>query len=118
MGEPLPRAAAAYGVRRKLAGYSLDLAHEVGGPKALGFKRILGIMLADIDYVEGAIYMGILLMPVSSVEENPPWGISCVVNMPLRGRGEKSGRVVNLRTAWAIDYPGALPRLASAYLKP
>jgi hypothetical protein len=37
-GELLPRAAEAYGVRRKLATYALDITHKDGGPKAQGFK--------------------------------------------------------------------------------
>ncbi|MGA2163721.1 MAG: hypothetical protein ABSH36_04555 [Solirubrobacteraceae bacterium] len=45
-------------------------------------------------------------------------GVSCVVMVPVRGLGEKSERVVNVRTAWALDHPGAAPRLASAYLRP
>jgi hypothetical protein len=117
VGELLPDPDQAIGVRRKLAGYSLNLDNEVGGPKARGFERILGITIEHIDYLEGAIYAGILLVPVSSVRETP-YGINCVVMVPLRGRGPKSGRVVNLRTAWQLAYHGAAPRLASAYLKP
>ncbi|HEU4393784.1 MAG TPA: hypothetical protein VFR04_09155 [Solirubrobacterales bacterium] len=35
-------------MREKLIGYSLNLAHDEGGPKAQGFARILGIKIADI----------------------------------------------------------------------
>jgi hypothetical protein len=49
VGELLPRGAEAVGVRHKLATYSLNSAHEDGGPKARGFKRILGIAIDDID---------------------------------------------------------------------
>jgi hypothetical protein len=55
-GELLPRAAEAFGVRVKLETYSLDIAHKDGGPKAKGFKRILGITIEDIGYLEGAIH--------------------------------------------------------------
>jgi hypothetical protein len=58
-----------------------------------------------------------LRWPPVSVRETP-YGINCVVMVPLRGRGAKSGRVIDLRTAWAFDDPGTPPRLASAYLKP
>ncbi len=117
-GELLPRAAEATGVHRKLAEYSLDPANKKGGPKARGFKLILGITAKDIDYLEGAIQTGVLALPVSSVRENPPWGINCVVMVPVRGRGEKKKRVVTVRTAWAFDHQASAPRLASAYLKP
>lgn len=117
-GELLPRAAEATGVYRKLAEYSLDPTNKKGGPKARGFKLILGITAKDIDYLEGAIQTGVLALPVSSVRENLPWGINCVVMVPVRGRGEKKKRVVTVRTAWAFDHQASAPRLASAYLKP
>ncbi len=60
IGEPLPRAADAIGVRRKLADYSLDVTHEYGGPKARGFSLILGVTIDDLDYLEAAIRDGIL----------------------------------------------------------
>jgi hypothetical protein len=47
VGEPLVRATEAFGVRDKLAMYSLDMSHQDDGPKALGFKLILGITLSD-----------------------------------------------------------------------
>ncbi|MGH2904527.1 MAG: DUF6883 domain-containing protein [Solirubrobacteraceae bacterium] len=117
-GEPLPRAAKAVGVHRKLAGYSLDLTHEEGGPKARGFALILGITLDDINYLAAEITAGVLQTPISTVEENPPYGISCVVNLPIRGLGPKTDRIVNVRTAWLIADADTPPRLVSAYIKP
>ncbi len=117
-GELLPRGTEAFGVRDKLIGYSLDPTNEVGGPKARGFERILGITIEDIDYLEGAIQTGILVVPVRTVRDNPPHGINCVILAPVRGRGEQSGRVVNIRTVWLIPDAGAPPRLVSAYLQP
>lgn len=58
-GEPLPWAAEAIGVRRKLVGYSLNSTHEDGGPKARGFELILGITVDDVDHLESAIRIGI-----------------------------------------------------------
>lgn len=118
VGELLPGGERAAGARRKLLGYALDSTHEDGGPKARGFGRILGITIEDIDYLEGAIQTGILVVPISSAGHNPPWGVNCVVMVPVRGLGGKSGRVVNVRTAWALESPSASPRLASAFPKP
>lgn len=118
VGGVLPRAAEALGVRVKLATYSLDLDHERGGPKAQGFKRILGITIEEVSYLEGAIQTGVMVVPVSSVRDKSPWGMNCVVMVPVRGLGEKSDRVVNVRTAWRLAGPGAPPQLASAYCKP
>jgi hypothetical protein len=118
VGEPLPHGTEAFGVRVKLATYSLDPTNDAGAPKARGFQMILGITLDDIDYLEGAIYTGILLVPVSSVRDNPPWGINCTVIIPVRGLGEKRGRVINMRTAWLLTRHATAPRLVNAYLKP
>ncbi len=116
--ELLPRAAEAIGVRDKLLRYSLDLTNEIGKPKARGFERILGITIEDVDYLESAIRAGILTLPVSTVRDNPPWGLKCVVNVPVYGLREKRGRVINVRTVWEIAGSDAPPRLVNAYLKP
>lgn len=118
VGQPLPRAGDAFGVRRKLTTYSLDPTNEVAAPKVRGFKRILAITLDDVDYLEGAIYTGAVLVLVSEVRDNPPWGPKCVLDLPIRGRGEKSGRLANLRTVWEIADSGSPPRLVNAYCKP
>jgi hypothetical protein len=116
VGELLPRAAEAFGVRYKLATYSLDIAHKRGGPKARGFDLILGITIDTIEYLETQILAHILDTPVREVHENAPWGIKCVVIVPVRGLGEKSGRVVDVTTVWQFDEPGVPPRLVNAYI--
>jgi len=118
VGELLPCGEAAVGVHRKLATYSLNPTSEDGGPKASGFARILGITIEDIDYLQGAIQTGVLVVPISSVRDKSPWGMNCVVTVPVRGLGKKDDRVVNVRTAWRLAGPGAPPQLASAYCKP
>lgn len=117
-GELLPRAGEAFGVRIKLAAYSLDPAHKEGGGKARGFEQILGITIEAIEYLEGAIQTSILVVPVTEVRENQPWGIKCAVIVPVRGLGEKSGRVVDVTTVWQFDEPHAPPRLVTAIPKP
>jgi hypothetical protein len=61
---------------------------------------------------------GVLLVPVSSVRENRPYGIKCMVMVPVRGLGKKSGRIVNVRTIWELLDSDTPPRLANAYLRP
>jgi hypothetical protein len=117
-GELLPRAAKASGVRHKLATYSLDTGHVVGGPKARGFARILGITVDDVDYLSGVIRMGVLTVPVSAVRDNAPYGVKCVVDLSVRGLGIKHERTIDVRTVWALEDSAAAPRLISAYLKP
>lgn len=104
-------------MRRKLIDYSLDTAHESGGPKARGFKLILGITVRDIDYLVGAIQTGVFLVMVSAVRDRLPYGFVCEVRIPVRGLGAKSGRTVTVTTGWMLDDPGAVPRLVNAYIR-
>lgn len=115
VGELLPRAEEAFGVREKLASYSLALDHRVGGPKARGFRLILGITIASIDYLETEIYVGIQQHPVKAVVDNPPYGQNCVVEFPLHGVGSYSNRVARLRTVWQLVTPDLPPRLVNAF---
>jgi hypothetical protein len=118
VGELLPRATEVFGVHYKLATYSLDTTHEVGGPKAKGFELILGITIGDIDHLATQITAGVLHTPIGFIRDNPPHGINCVVELPIQGSGAHSRRVANVRTAWIISTPGDPPRLVSAYIKP
>jgi hypothetical protein len=115
VGELLPRATEAFGVRVKLETYSLDLTHKDGRPKARGFERILGITITDIDYLEAMILDGAQITPISSVSDNPPYGVNCVVDMPIHGIRDKSDRVLTVRTVWEIADANTPPRLVSAY---
>jgi hypothetical protein len=116
VGDPLPRATKAVGVHRKLTAYSLDPTHESGGPKARGFELILGITIRDIRYLESAIETGVLIAPISGVRLRHPYGVHCEVRVPVRGLGAKSGRVVEVRTAWELTDASAAPRLINAYI--
>jgi hypothetical protein len=118
VGELLPRADEAVGVREKLRSYSLDLGHVAGGPKARGFALILGITIDSIDYVEAEIHSGIRRAPIKAVRDTSPFGLACIVEFPIQGLASRANRIVNLRTAWLLAEPGAPPRLTSAYLKP
>jgi hypothetical protein len=118
VGELLPRAEDATGVRSKLAGYSLNANHPDGGPKARGFSQILGITAQAIDYLEVEIHMGILASPIRSIRDNGSRGINCVVEFPLRGLGQYRGRAVALRTIWQYADADESPRLVTAFLRP
>jgi hypothetical protein len=118
VGGLLPRASEAFGVHDKLARYSLDLTNQVGGPKAKGFERILGITIDAIDHLETQILARICDTPVSVARDNLSRGLNCVVDMPIRGIEAKAHRVCNVRTAWTFDHPDSPPRLVSAYPKP
>jgi hypothetical protein len=116
LGEPLPRAAEAVGVRRKLATYSLAMGHRRGGPKAVLFERLLGITLADLDHLETAIRHGVAIQPVTRAWMTP-FGANCQVRVPVHGVGIHQARVVPVTTGWQLRYVGDRPRLVSAYIK-
>jgi hypothetical protein len=118
VGEPLPNAADAIGVREKLLRYSLNATHKYGGPKAHGFRQILGITIHHVDYVENSIRLAILTAPIRSLRTNPHRGINCVVEFQLRGVRDKKARAINLRTSWELVEADAPPRLVTAYLRP
>lgn len=117
VGELLPRAEDAIGVRYKLATYSLNPGHSVGGPKARGFASILGISMDTLDYLVDAIHAGIMVAGIVAIRESPPHGFGCAVDFSLRGVGEKCDRTATLRTAWLLADPRTPPRLTSAYIK-
>jgi hypothetical protein len=110
-GQPLPGATEAFGVRVKLATYSLDPTHKDGGPKARGFERMLGITIAAIDYLEAQILARVLDTPISEVRDNAPHGVNCAVDVQVRGIGAKAARTITVRAAWIISAPGNPPRL-------
>lgn len=118
VGAPLPGAADAIGIRKKLIDYSLNPTHERGGAKARGFQQILGITFEDADYLEAEIRAGILIKPVTGIRPAIPTGFNCLVKVPIRGISAKSNRLVTVRTAWLLSEPGAFPRMTTAFLKP
>jgi hypothetical protein len=105
-------------VRHKLITYSLNPGNEVGGDKARGFATILGIECDNIEYLEGAIQTGIMVTAIDTVRDNFPYGINCMIALPIRGLGKKNGRIIDARTVWEIPRRGVPPRLVSAYLRP
>jgi hypothetical protein len=118
VGELLPRAEEAIGIRSKLSRYVLNISHETGGAKAEGFAQILGITIREIDRLEAEIRTGIAVRPVDAVRYNRVGRPNCVVEFPIRGIGRHKERMVTLRTIWEIPAAGRPPRLVSALLKP
>jgi hypothetical protein len=117
VGELLPRAEEAFGIRNKLVTYSLAIDHHEGGPKARGLESILGFSLSSAAQLEAEIRQAIREVPIAAVRENPPYGINCVVDFSLQGIGVRSEVVARMRTIWLAKRV-APPRLISAYLKP
>lgn len=116
LGDRLPRATEAYGIEAKLQAYCLNLDHEVGGPKAQGFQRILGIDQHDVAYLANALRHGVLHAPVTDVRDNSPFGVLCEVRISVAGRRKHQARVAAVTNSWEIREPDALPRLVTAYI--
>ena len=116
IGELLPHGEDAYNVREKLRDYSLNLAHDVGGDKAAGFLRILGISSGDLEYLVAALLDGARELPVTAVRDNPPFGFNCNVIVPVRGLGDRDDRVADVLTSWELRHEDDSPRLVTAYI--
>ncbi len=78
---------------------------------------ILGITIDSIDYLEAEIRQGVQRHPIRAVVDNSPYGWNYVVDLPLRGVGRYSERIVNFRTVWELITPDIPPRLVTALLK-
>lgn len=103
-------------MREKLIAYCLNVDHELGGPKARGFQRILGIGAADAEHLANALENGVLDAPVTEVRDNAPFGVLCEVRVPVAGLGERQGRVAVVRTVWELRHAEDRPRLVTAYI--
>jgi len=110
----MPRAAEAFGIREKLAPYCLNLSHEVGGPKARQFERLLGIGIDDVEYLAEALGTGVRRTPVSDVRDNSPFGVLCEVIVPVAGLREHRERLGY--DSWELRHAEDHPRLVTAYV--
>ncbi len=118
VGDVLPRAEECFGLRDKLSNYSLNPAHERGFAKARGFETLLGVTVADLEYLEATIRIGIRGAPIGSIRDNSPYGVLCAVDIAVRGVREKASRSIGVCTVWELADREAAPRLVSAYVKP
>jgi hypothetical protein len=116
IGERLPRARAAFGIQEKLTAYCLNLDHEIGGPKAQAFQRVLGIGLADVEHLTDALRAGIVQEPITDVRDNAPFGVLCEVRVTVGGLREHHDRVVAVTTSWELRHAEDSPRLVTAYI--
>lgn len=117
IGERLPRAADAFGVEEKLAAYCLNPDHALGAAKARGFREIIDVTGADVEYLAGALLAGVIEAPITSVRDNAPYGVLCGVRIAVRGLRERRRRVVYVMTSWELRDEDSAPRLVTAYIE-
>jgi hypothetical protein len=113
-GELLPLFDDPVGIEEKLRDYCLVPDHKVGGSKANGFLRMLGIDLTGIEYLERHIRIGIADNPISEVRPKKAGAFGCAVYIRIVGVGRYSHRRAWVLTVWQLDAPGSPPRLISA----
>ncbi len=116
IGQRLPGAEQGAGIGEKLAAYCLNLDHEIGGPKARGFQRILGIGIADLEYLAETLRTGVLAAPITDVRDNAPFGVLCEVRIPVAGLREHHDRIVAVTSSWELRNADDAPRLVTAYI--
>ncbi len=95
----------------KLRDYSLNMAHDRGGHKAIVFRSALGITVNDVEWLRSQI--------LESVKTTEGWestastfGRKFIVDLTLT-RNDKSAKV---RTSWIIEHGTDFPRLTSCYV--
>ncbi len=116
IGEYLPCSDEAFGISEKLTAYCLNQDHEIGAPKAEGFRRILGITSADVEHLADALQQGALGAPITGVRDNAPFGVLCEVRIEVAGLREHEHRTAAVTTSWELRGPDEPPRLVTAYI--
>lgn len=107
----LPNADRAVVDIRKVTEYCLNEGHADGGDKAEGFRRVLGITIAD------AGEFRLLLLSTAQSPDAEPWkvdrfGESFTVDAMISWRG----RSAVVTTGWIVRFGEDFPRLTTAYV--
>lgn len=86
----------------KLYKYALNIDHPVGGPKAKNFKKVLGLISDDWEYLKSEIENGIAKAPLYKTYVSN-FGIQYYALLPVTG---KNGNTALVLTAWIIKENG------------
>lgn len=98
---------------KKLASYSLNPAHPVGGNKARVFESALGYNSSNADILASKIQQGLMTNPAElGVIDN--FGQRMSVDMPIIGI---NGETVTVRTGWMYEAESLVPRMTTLYVK-
>ena len=108
----LPNAEFAFVPMEKLTGYVLNPEHPVGKHKAAVFEAVLGITMADANYLMDKI------MEAAQTQEAIPtrhdeFGQRYQVEFEI----DRNGRRATILTAWIWEPKELSPRLTSCYVK-
>lgn len=108
----LPNAEFAFVPLEKLTDYALNPEHPVGKHKATVFEAVLGITIADADYLRDKIMEAALTqeaIPTRLDEFGQRYQIEFEI--------ERNGRTATILTSWILEPNELLPRLTSCYVK-
>jgi hypothetical protein len=106
---PFPDAARAVVTKEKVCDYLLNLAHPIGGPKAVWF-RSLGYTLEDWESLARDLVQ-VATACESFVCKPSPYGVKYETAGQIAVPPHPSGRVV---AVWIVE-ANSLPRLVTAY---
>jgi len=108
----LPNAEFAFVPMEKLVGYALNFEHPVGKHKAAVFEAVLGMTIADADYLRDKIVSAAL------IEEAIPTRLDDFgQRYRIEFEIERNGRVATILTSWILEHNEFAPRLTSCYIK-
>ena len=108
VGKPLPRAAEAYATPEKL---DWMLAAHGHGPE---WARVFHVTPDDAGRAWSAIAQTILGVPIVSIRDASPYGVSCEVRIVL----VLGTRTAPVLSAWHYTQPDDTPRLVTAFPTP
>ncbi len=95
----------------KLRDYSLNLTHDVGKHKARVFYSVIGLTIADAEWLRERILQA--AFDGEAVGGSPsPFGQKYVLDFNLM----REGRSATIRTAWIVEFGTDFPRLTSCYV--
>lgn len=98
---------------KKLATYSLNSEHSVGGHKARVFESALGYNPTNADVLASRVQEGILNTPAKALEATE-YGQPMAADMPILG---VNGETVIVRTGWIYETDAVVPRLTTIFIK-
>lgn len=108
----LPNAEYAIVPMEKLTGYALNHEHPIGKHKAVVFKSVLGISIADAGYLRDKIKEAVL-----SCEAIPTRLDKFGQRYQIEFEIERNGRSAIILTSWILPYGELSPHLVSCYVK-
>lgn len=108
----LPNAEFAIVPMEKLTDYVLNPEHPIGKHKAIVFEAILGITMADANYLRDKIIEAVMTQDAKPTRHDE-FGQRYKIEFEM----ERNGYTATVLTAWIWEPNELSPRLTSCYIK-